>query len=100
MSTRAEKSDLSIHVDYPLEEELVMPGHYAIRIGSDSEAEVEVSINDSEWQTCRWSVGYHWYDWWPTQAGDINIVLRFRTGKGRWKKTDRRRCRVIGSASN
>jgi hypothetical protein len=90
----------SVTVDYPIEDELVMPGHYAVRISALPEAEVEVSISGGEWQTARSSMGFFWFDWWPAETGDATVAARARVGKGRWKKAADRHCRVTGSGSN
>ncbi len=89
-------SDSDIHIDFPREEELIIPGHYAIRISGVPEAQVEISINDGEWVGCRTAVGYYWFDWEPAVAGEVTLVVRQKVGKGRAKKSEQRFCRVVG----
>jgi hypothetical protein len=85
-----------IAIDFPREEELVNPGHYAIRISGVPNAEVQISINNGEWQGCRASIGHYWFDWAPAKAGEVVINARQRVGKGRWKSSDQRFCRIVG----
>ena len=49
---------LDITIDYPKEEELIVSGHYAVRISAMPEAQVELSINDAEWAGCRTALGF------------------------------------------
>jgi len=51
-------------VDYPREKEAVVSFEYTFRIGASPDAaRVEVSIDGADWQPCRESVGFWWYDW-------------------------------------
>jgi hypothetical protein len=77
-------------IDYPGERELVNYGHYGIRISSDYGAHVQLSINKGDWQSCRFSVGYFWYDWHASKAGTYTLSARTQFGNGPWKlSTDR-----------
>jgi len=80
-----QQSKLSI--DYPQAGEKVARGQYAIRI-SGCEGECQVAINDDEWQSCRSTDGYSWYDWSPTDAGRHRVSARVRSGN-KWFKVQR-----------
>jgi hypothetical protein len=84
-----------VSVDFPKEGEQVLVGIYAIRISARPQSEVEVSVNDGEWEACRNSVGHWWFDWIPNEASTCKIVARCRTGKGRWQKSEERLCQVV-----
>jgi hypothetical protein len=86
---------LDVAIDYPKEEELVLSGHYAVRISATPEAQVEISFNDGEWNGCRTSLGYYWFDWNPAELGETVIKARVRVGAGRWKVSAERFCRVV-----
>ena len=88
-------TQIDVVIDYPKEEELVAPGHYAIRISGLPEAQVEISINESEWQGCRTALGFYWFDWAPSKPGEQIINARLRVGKNRWKNAEQRYCRVV-----
>jgi hypothetical protein len=88
---------LDILIDYPKEEELVLAGHYAVRITASPEAQVELSINNGEWSGCRTSLGHYWFDWSPTDLGETVLKARLRIGAGRWKVSGERFCRVVSS---
>lgn len=85
-----------IQIDYPREEELVIPGHYAIRITAAPQAQVEISLNGGEWLGCRNAVGYYWFDWKPSVSGEYTLEARQKVGKGRTKKSETRFFRVVG----
>lgn len=86
----------SVAIDHPIENELVRPGHYAIRLTAQGAAEVEVSIDGKDWQPCREAVGHHWYDWSPEPAGRRVLEARARRGpKGRWVKSEPRSFEVL-----
>lgn len=87
-------------IDFPREGEQVRPGHYAVRIAAGGARRVEVAINGGEWQACRSSVGYFWYDWRPEEPGRQELVARARSGKGRARKAEVRSCRIVAPSSN
>ncbi|MCG3205593.1 MAG: hypothetical protein KCHDKBKB_02315 [Elusimicrobia bacterium] len=94
-SPSQENKALSIAIDYPREEELIIPGHYAIRLSATPNSQVEISINSGEWQGCRTALGYYWFDWEPKTAGEITLVARQKTGPGRPQQSAVRFCRVV-----
>ncbi|MCS7230996.1 MAG: hypothetical protein RMJ67_02505 [Elusimicrobiota bacterium] len=67
-----------ITIDYPKNEEVITyKDHYAIRIGTpNNDGVVEISIDNSEFQRCRHSVGYWWYDWCNIPSGTHTLVAR------------------------
>ena len=94
-SSKAASPALNLTIDYPAEEEMVLLGHYALRLSAEENAQVEVSIQGADWQECRFAVGHFWLDWEPTKRGPLKISARSRVGKGRWKKSEDRNCEVI-----
>lgn len=86
----------AVVVDHPVDGEQLFPGHYAVRIAAEPEKVVEVSINGEEWQPCRASVGYYWYDWQAQGSGEVSIVARSRNGSGRPKLSMIRNCKIAG----
>lgn len=79
----AKKAALKVVIDYPAVHEIVMPGHYAIRLSAPGADQAQVRFDGDEWSDCRDSYGHFWYDWAP-QSGRVRIEARARTGKGRW----------------
>ena len=69
-------------IDHPSNGETVCGLHYAIRIGSSEHGSVEISFNSGEWQPCRASAGYWWFDWGYYTPGTYKIVARLRNGAG------------------
>lgn len=84
-------------VDFPKEGEMVLPGHYAVRISAKPGYDVEINTGGAEWTPVRESVGYYWYDWWPAKPGRTVLSVRVKVGKGRWKKASERICTVVGN---
>lgn len=89
-----------IDIDYPQEGETVWPGHYAVRVSGTPNAVVEISINGSEWKSCRPAVGYYWHDWWVETPGSFELIARAQTGKSKWFKSKARVCKTQSSAKN
>jgi hypothetical protein len=87
-------------IDYPQENEQILPGHYAIRIAAAEEGLVEISIDGATWHVCRPASGYYWFDWEPTKVGSYKLAVRMRTADGKTVKSDNRSCTVVGSSSN
>lgn len=77
------KEALKVLIDHPAEHEIVMPGHYAIRLTAAGATQAQVRFDGDEWSDCREAAGHFWYDWAP-QAGRVRLEARARTGKGRW----------------
>jgi hypothetical protein len=92
-----EPSPLDITIDYPKEEELVLDGHYAVRIAATPNSQVEISINNGEWSGCRSALDFYWFDWQPRELGETVLKARVRAAAGRWKVTSERFCRVVSS---
>jgi hypothetical protein len=88
-----------INIDYPQTNEIIMPGHYAIRISGAPQTNVDVSINGGEWKPCRPDVGFYWLDWWA-EPGDVKLVARFQTPDKEWKKSKERKVVVAGPGKN
>jgi len=91
---------VEVTVDFPHEGELVLPGHYAVRVSAQPGYDVEISTDGKEWSLTRPSVGFHWFDWWPSASGRTVLSARVKSGKGRWKKVSERECIVIGADNN
>jgi len=68
---------LKTAVDFPQEGESVSSPHYTFRIRAALNAEkVEVCVDGSPWQLCRYSAGFWWYDWAGYSAGEHELVAR------------------------
>lgn len=79
---RAEYSGTAyVGVDYPQVGEILTSSQYAIRISTSAMEGVEISIDGKEWQPCRESVGFWWYDWSGFGAGVHTVVARIAMGK-------------------
>ena len=82
-------------VDHPQEGEIISGLHYAIRIGSSDNGSVEICFDNGEWQSCRPSAGYWWFDWGYFTPGVHTIVARLRNAGGQTlKKTSPVKCEV------
>ncbi|MCR4295144.1 MAG: hypothetical protein NUW21_06390 [Elusimicrobia bacterium] len=80
------KTALEVVIDYPAVHEIVMPGHYAIRLTAAGATQAQVRFDGDQWSDCREAAGHFWYDWAP-QAGRVRLEARARIGKGRWSPT-------------
>lgn len=63
-------------IDHPAQGEIISGLHYAIRIGASDNGSVEISFDGGEWQPCRASAGYWWFDWGYFTAGSHKIAAR------------------------
>ena len=94
------EASVEARIDFPKEGDKILAGHYAVRISAKSGADVEISAGGDEWWPCRESVGFYWFDWWPSKPGRANLSVRVKVGKGRWKKVTERSCSVIAGGTN
>ena len=85
---------VSLAIDYPKERDVVLPGHYAVRVSGGAGSLPEVSINGGEWKACRFAEGFHWFDWFPAQKGTCKILARARSGTDAWVTSAERSCTV------
>ena len=67
-----------ITVDYPQSREVVTSHDYTFRIAAKSASRVEISIDDNEWQPCRQSDGYWWYDWSGYMSGKHQAIAKIQ----------------------
>lgn len=80
----------NICIDYPQNEETVYCGHYCFRLGSTKPCSaMQVSVNGGEWQNCRYSNGYWWFDWWNFNTGNFYLEAKAYV-EGKEEKTDKR----------
>jgi hypothetical protein len=91
---------LEARIDFPKEGEKILSGHYAVRVSAKPGLDVEISTGGDVWWACRESVGFFWFDWWPTKAGRTTLSVRVKSGKGRWKKAADRACSVAPRNTN
>lgn len=81
-------------LDYPQAREKIVSRHYTLRLTAyESAASVEVSINEGQWQPCRFSVGHWWYDWADYGSGKHTLRAR-ATGPNGQEVLAKRVCRV------
>ncbi|MBI4375322.1 MAG: hypothetical protein HY549_02615 [Elusimicrobia bacterium] len=68
---------IKANIDYPREYERITSHHYTFRVKAPLNAEkVEVCVDGSPWQLCRYSAGYWWFDWSNYTSGEHEIVAR------------------------
>lgn len=96
-STEPAAPQVDLMIDYPLEGEKIRKGSYAIRISAPPNSDVEISINNGEWQPCRESIGYWWFDWTPMGDAPCKLAVRSRMGTEKWKNSAVRSCEIVDS---
>lgn len=71
-------------VDFPRQGERITTPQYTLRLSAPEDvAGMDISIDQGDWQPCRKSVGYWWYDWSGYENGEHEIVARVQTGNGK-----------------
>ncbi|MBK8576141.1 MAG: hypothetical protein IPN90_10880 [Elusimicrobia bacterium] len=70
-----------VGVDFPQVGEILTSGQYSIRVSTSATEGVEISIDGKEWEPCRESVGFWWFDWSGFGAGVHTVVARILVGK-------------------
>jgi hypothetical protein len=80
-------------IDYPFENETLGGPMYVVRLGVGGAEQVELSINNGDWQPCRFTSGYWWYDWSAIAPASYTLVARMKTSSGQWYRTPPRSCR-------
>lgn len=73
-----------LSVDFPEHHEKITSPRYTIRIAApEGFRKVEISIDRTGWQPCRYAVGYWWFDWSGYQNGRHELVARIQAPDGR-----------------
>jgi hypothetical protein len=99
---KANKSStsLSVAIDFPREGEQILSNHYAVRISTEAQGVIEVSINNGDWKQCRRAVGFGWFDWNPVKGGDYTLTARVLSSNGKQISSSPVKCRVVGTTLN
>lgn len=92
------QAEAPVSIDFPVENEEIFPGHYAIRLFSPENKPMEISIDNGPWVACRAANGYFWFDWWPVKGGKSRISARVVGSNA--KKATTRTCVVHVPHSN
>ena len=81
-------------IDYPQENEIINHPNNTIKIGTNVNCKVEVSIDKGDWQPCRFAEGFWWYDWLNCSSGKHKIAARLCDSNGKvLKNTNTRKCK-------
>lgn len=74
---------LPVRVDFPKESETIVGADYSFRVvAPEASVSADVCIDQGEWLKCRHAVGFWWFDWRPTEAGEHELVARVRGADG------------------
>lgn len=97
MITQTQTTDLltgaaRLSVDFPEHHERITSPRYTVRVAApEGFRKVEVSIDHTGWQPCRYAVGYWWFDWSGYQSGRHELVARLQAPDGRTLALEPRR---------
>jgi hypothetical protein len=82
-------------IDHPANGDVLIPSHYAVRIGASWGGIVEFQVDDAEWIPCRHNAGYWWFDWHNIPLGKHKLAARMVDNNGKvLKKSAVRRIEV------
>ena len=92
-ASRKQKTTDYVVVDHPKENETIGHPYYTIRIGTSGNGNVQVSIDGGDWNHCRHSEGFWWFDWANYPLGSHKIIARICDYNGKLiKKSKLRKC--------
>jgi hypothetical protein len=80
---RSRTSTNMVKIDYPEKDEVITSRHYTFRISAGiPAAEVDVSIDGSNWMPCREAMGHWWFDWenYKTKPYALHARLHAKDG--------------------
>lgn len=83
-----------IAIDFPQEGESVTHPQYAFRIGACDAEQVHISINRTQWQPCRLSAGFWWFDWSNYRPGRHEAQVKAVTSEGDTRVSEPRSFKV------
>lgn len=82
-------------VDFPEHDEKIVTQRYTIRLAApEGFKKAEISIDQGNWQPCRYAVGYWWYDWSGLVNGKHELAARVQAPDGRIVALEPRRFAV------
>lgn len=80
---RKHKKTAMLAVEYPRQGETIASTDYTVRVfAPDSAKKVGISIDQGPWTSCRYAVGYWWFDWSGFENGEHQIVVSMENGQG------------------
>jgi hypothetical protein len=80
----------AVAVDFPRSGEHVSSREYALRISTEAQGPVDVSIDGGAWKPCRQAAGYWWLDWSGYRAGPHSAFARVTLHRRRRLLSERR----------
>ncbi|OGS34455.1 MAG: hypothetical protein A2474_04045 [Elusimicrobia bacterium RIFOXYC2_FULL_34_12] len=93
-TTKPLKIDQYVVIGYPEENEKINHPNYAIKIGTNCEGNVDISIDGGDWNRCRHSGGFWWFDWTNYPQGEHKLVARLCDNEGKvLTKSVTRKCK-------
>ena len=85
----------TVTIDFPLNKENLAGRHYAIRISAKGGiSPVELSIDRGDWQGCRETNGFYWFDWHNIPQGLHKLSARVKVSKTKFQKSKIVSCKV------
>ncbi|MDE2292245.1 MAG: hypothetical protein KGL53_09195 [Elusimicrobia bacterium] len=76
-------------LDFPKQGERVDWPQYTLRVSApEGTTNVEVAIDQGDWQPCRQANGHWWFDWSGYQGGEHEAIARMETRPGRFALSD------------
>jgi hypothetical protein len=74
---RAARKSSKVNITHPAKNETVTHPSYTLQIAvSEPAANVQVLIDEGDWQPCREALGAWWYDWSGYHASEHKVVAR------------------------
>lgn len=83
-----------LKIDFPLAGEIVTAPYYTFRADVSAAANVALSIDESGWSPCRFSMGYWWHDWSGYESGYHQVRAQAFDAEGNVIAIDFRRVEV------
>ncbi len=89
---KTQKETVLLTIDYPVKGEVVTSPDYCIRLSALPGNRVEVSIDGEQWNLCRESAGFWWFDWANYAVGNHTISAQIVSWDGKVVKKVKSAC--------
>lgn len=86
------KETVPLTIDYPAKGEIISSSEYVVRLSSVPGYRVEISIDGGDWNLCRESAGFWWFDWANYPVGSHTISAQVVDADGKVLKKVKTNC--------
>ncbi|MFH1259337.1 MAG: hypothetical protein ABII74_05965 [Elusimicrobiota bacterium] len=80
---RTPKEAVPFSIDFPVKGKVITSPDYCIRLSAVPGNRVEISVDGGQWNLCRESAGFWWFEWADYAVGNHTLSAQIVTWDGK-----------------